>query len=289
MKLNRKVLWMCVFSLAACLVAENVAVAQRRGGDGERGGRRGGFRGFGFGRGGFSMGPMQLLGNSAVQKELDLSTEQVAEVNKLTEAYRAEQRDAGGRPDFSRLRDLSDEERREAFEEMRKKREEAQKKLDAKYDPKIAELLDPPQADRLDQVVLQLKGVEALTEEATAQALGLSKAQQEKIAAINNDYEAKRRELFSGFGRRGRRGDDEERGGRGGRGGGFEAFAQMRELGEKRDTDVMAVLTADQKKTWEEMKGEEFDRRELFQGFGRRGGRGGRDGDRERRGGRPPM
>ena len=308
--MKRRMMWMSVIALIISLLAADIAQAQQKGRQrgGNRGGRgRGGFGAFFGGRGG-SRGPISLIGSENVQKELGLSQQQIAAVTKLTEAYREEQRSArGDRPDFRALRDLPEEERRKKLEEFRnnreanqKKREEAQKKLNAKYDPKVAELLDPPQADRLDQIVLQLKGMVALLENDISKTLGLSQDQKTKIASLNAEYDKQRGELFGGQrgfgggnrdrGKRGKRGKrGERRGKRGGRGGFGEVIAKMRELGEKRNADVLAVLTADQKKTFDALKGKPIDRQSLIGGFGRRGGGERGRGGRGKRGKRPPM
>jgi len=286
--MNRRMMWLSVLALGITMLATDVVDAQQKGrergkrGQGQR--RPGGFGGFGgFGGADFSRGPMTLLGSSGVQKELGLSEEQIAEANKLRDAYREESRSGGGRFDFRALRDLPEEERNAKiaeFRKQRKQREETQKKLNAKYDLKIAELLDPAQADRLDQITLQLKGAAALLEPGIAKTLGINKEQQDKIASINEKYTAQRNELFQGF-----------RGG-GNREGFREAFAKMRELGEKRDANVLAVLSSDQKKKFDEMKGKPIDRQSLFSGFGRGGdrGKGGKSKGRSgKRGKRPAM
>jgi hypothetical protein len=63
----------------------------------------------------------------------------------------------------------------------------------------------------------------------------------------------------------------------------------MNELGEKRDADVLTLLTADQKKMFDELKGKPIDQRSLLGGFGRRGGGERSRGERGGRGKRPAM
>ncbi|MCH7987799.1 MAG: hypothetical protein IID46_01470 [Planctomycetes bacterium] len=101
--MKRRMMWMSVIALVISLVAADVGQAQQKGGN--RGGRsRGGFGGFG-GRGG-SQGPVSLVGNSNVQKELGLSQAQIAAVTKLTAAYREEQRSARGNFDLVFLKNV---------------------------------------------------------------------------------------------------------------------------------------------------------------------------------------
>jgi hypothetical protein len=300
MNMKRQMMWMSVIALVMSLVAADIGQAQQKGSQkgGDRGGRRrGGFGSFGgFGGRGGSVGPIGLIGREEVQKELGLSEPQIAAVTKLTEAYREEQRSARGNFDFRTLRELPEEERTTKIAELLKQGAETRKKLNAKYDPKVAELLDPPQADRLDQIVLQRKGMTALVEDDISKTLGLSHDQKNKITALNADYVKQRGELFGGrggFGRgdrnkgqgsrkgggkgkRGGRGKRGNRGKRGGSGGFGEVMAKMQALGEKRDADVLAVLTADQKKMFDTLKGKPFElqrRRGGFGGLGKRGKR----------------
>ena len=63
----------------------------------------------------------------------------------------------------------------------------------------------------------------------------------------------------------------------------------MSELGEKRDASVLAVLTADQKKMFADLKGKPIDRQALLGGFGGGNRNRGGGGDRGKRGKRPAM
>jgi hypothetical protein len=305
MNMKRRMMWMSVIALAISLVAADIGQAQQKGGN--RGGRsRGGFGGFGGGGRGGSQGPISLVGNQSIQKELELSQPQITAVAKLTEAYREEQRSGSGeRPDIRALFELPEEERNKKIAELRQQGEERQKNLSAKFDPKVAELLDPPQADRLDQIVLQLKGVAALLGDDISKTLGLNQDQKTKIASLNADFDKQRGELFGGGragfgggdrsrGQRGSKGGDRgkrggDRGKRGGDGGGFgEVIQKMRELGEKRNADVLAVLTADQNTMFAALKGNPFDQQSLG-GFGGGNRSRGGGGDRGKLGKRPSM
>lgn len=232
------------------------------GGTGGRG--RGGF-GFGGGFGGPQSGLM-LAGNPAVQKELGVTEDQIAKLKKLGEEAREEmQAGGGGGGDFAALRDLPEEERRAKMTEMMNKRMEATRKVVEKYKPKLTEVLDAKQVERLNQIALQAAGSGAYSDPDVAKALKLSKEQQDKIATITKEFGEKQRASFTG----------------GGGGGGEDARAKMRELSTARDKDLAAVLTDDQKTQLEKMKGKEFDVAALRGGPGGPGG-GGRPG-----GGRP--
>lgn len=225
------------------------------GGAGGRGGRGGGFGG-GFGGMGRSQSAFAVAANSAVQKELSLTEDQIAKMKTLGDEARGELQQGGG--GFEGLRDLPEDERRAKMTELMAKQAENARKVAEKYKPKIAEVLDAKQVERLDQIVLQAAGSQAYTDPAVVKALGLSKDQQDKVAAVNKEYGDKLRELGGGFG--------------GGGGGGEDRGAKMRELGSTRDKDLAAVLTADQSSKLEKMKGKEFDVAQLRGGFGGPGG-----------------
>jgi Spy/CpxP family protein refolding chaperone len=98
----------------ALLMVVSTAMAQNQ----ERG--RGNRGGFGGGRGGFGggMDASTLLRNEKVQKELELSDDQVQQLTKIAEDSRSA---------FSDLRDLD---RDQIGEKMREAREKTQKKID---------------------------------------------------------------------------------------------------------------------------------------------------------------
>lgn len=232
-------------AVVAILLSASVAFAQRPAGGQPGGGRPGGFGG-GFGGG----GPLTLVNNEAVQKELGLKEEQVAKLKTLGEEVREEMRGAfsggfGGR-------DQSEEERAKAREKMT----EAMKKINDKVKPKLAEILDASQRERLQQITWQAAGAQAYQDADVVAALKITKEQQEKFAAINKEYSEKTRELF----------------GQGGGGGGEDRFAKMRELGTSRDKSLSDALTADQREQFTKLVGKKFDTAQLRGGFGGPGG-----------------
>ncbi len=245
------------------------AIAQPPGGG--RGGRGGG--GFGMG----APSALMLAGNPAVQKDLEATENQAGKLKTLSDEVRAEM--SQGAPDFAALRDLPAEERRAKMEEANAKRAETTKKVNEKFKPKLAEVLNAKQVERLDQIVLQASGAQAYADPAVVKSLALSKEQQDKMASINKDFGEKQRELMPARGAGGG-----NAGGGGAAGGGAEVFAKIRELNTTRDKDLEAVLTADQKSQFAKMKGKEFDVAQLRGPGGPGGGRGGAGG-----GGRPPQ
>jgi len=277
------------FTMAACGLFLVAAIADAQQPGRRPGGPGGGGFGFGFGGPGQTQGALDLIGREPVQKDLGLKEDQVAKVNEMNDAIRDERRSAFGQTNFGDFQNLSQEERQKRFQEMQAKAAETRKKIDEKFKPMLSEILTEEQEKRLDQIVLQVAGVPALLEADLQKKLGLSKEQTDKLAAINKEYTDKRTELMpQGFGGRGPGG--------GGQGNFQETFTKLRELGETRDKDMLAVLTADQKAKYDEAKGKEFDVASV-RGFGGRGpggpggggpgGAGGRPGGEGRPGGAP--
>lgn len=249
-----------LFSVAACgvLLAATIADAQPPG----RGRGGPGFGGFG------PQGKLDVVRNEAAQKDMALKEDQVAKVKELTDQIGEERRAAfqgGGAGSFQDFQSLSQEEREKRIAELNKRREEASKKINEKFLPLLSEILTEEQETRLQQIVWQAAGAQALLEKELATKLNLSSEQQDKLASINKDAADKAAELRPQFGR-------------GGGGANFqEAFAKIREVNETRDKNLNDVLTAEQKAEFAKLKGKEFDVAQLRQ-FGGRGGFGGGQG-----------
>ena len=158
---------------------------------------------------------------------------------------------------------MSQEDREKRFAEARKLTEKATKKANEE----VAEILDTDQLQRLGQLQLQRAGLGALSRPEVAKHLGLTEDQQAQISKVQEDARSEGRGAFGD-----RNMSDEDR---------RAMFARMRENREKMQADILAVLTDEQKETFDKMKGEpfEFPRR---QGFGGGGGRGGNSGPRRR-------
>lgn len=216
-------------------------------GGGARGGFQGGMGGFGGGMRGGSSNVMSLLRIEAVQTELEISPAQKEAIEKLSEQGRGE------RPDFGNFREMSEEERREMFEKMRKQAEERAKEMEAQ----LEEVLLPQQIERLEQISLQLRGVQALGDPKVAGKLGITEAQKKELEeardSLGEKMRDRMREMFQGGG--GPQGDLRE------------AMTNMREEMEK---EILGVLTKSQQEKFEELKGEKF---EMPENMGR-GGRG---------------
>lgn len=255
---------------------------RRRGGDqggrGQRGGDqggRGGQRGGGF-PGGGGRGPsggidkLTLASDKPIQEELKLGEDELFFVAQLNEDFRADSRELYSGIDW---RSLSEEDRKTKFEEVGKKRAALVKESEKG----LAELLTEEQVKRLDEIALQLMGIRALANEDVQKKLKVTSDQKTKIDDTMKAADDDRRKMF-----------EEMRASGGGRDS-FEAMrAKFDEARKKSDDKVLAVLTDEQKKKFDEMKGKplEVDRRALFAGG--RGGQpgGGRGGDRGQGGGR---
>ncbi len=231
-----------VVALAAATVFATDAQAQRPGGG------RGGFGGGFGGPGGGASSPLMLVNLEPVQKELGLKEDQVSKLKTIAEQAREARQAAGGNPqDF---RQLPEEERRKKFAEMA----EAGRKLNEKFKPKVAEILDAQQNERLQQIVWQSSGAQAYQDPEVIKALSLTKEQQDKLAAVTKEFADKQGELFAGVGGGGS--DIQER------------FAKVRELNEARDKKLADVLSQDQRDQFAKLKGKPFDLAQLRGGFG---------------------
>jgi hypothetical protein len=254
MKFSRILTGILSVALLAFMVSDTLGKDQGRRGDrGGRGGAGGGQRG-GPGGGGQRGGQrgggdptMQLLRIEEVRVELQIAPDQEEALTKMAEQGRGE------RPDFGNIRDMSEEERTALFAKMRKEQEERTKKMKEQ----LEEVLVLPQIERLEQLALQFRGIQALSDEKVVAALKITEAQKKKMEEVRSKQGEQMRELFASGDR------DKMR----------EAFGKMRQ---ELEDGTHAVLTSDQKKEFEEMKGEAFEFPESARaGFGGGGGPGG--------------
>jgi len=264
--MKRSVLTMAVATLL--VVALAMTVEAQPGGRGGRGGPQGGRGGQFGGRGGMMMGGgmmgrgggglLRIAQNEAVQKEIDALDDQVKAIDKAAEELRGE------RPDMSGFRDMSEEDRTKFFEKMRKEAEERAEK----GDKALAEILLPHQLDRVKEIQIQQMGINALVDDDVVAKLKLGSKKAKIEAAIQKNREGMREKMMAIF----RDGDREN------------MREKMEKLREESEAEVLALLSADEKKAFEKMKGEPFEMPRPQFGGGR-GGRGGPGGDRGNRGG----
>ena len=177
-----------------------------------------------------------LLRLEQVQKELKLNEEQLAKVKKVTEELTAEMRKQS-----TALREIEDREQRQA------KMTELADQYDQKAREKLRDALAREQMTRLFQIRMQVREVlESLTSKYVADRLKLTDEQKKKLAKINKDVQAKRSELFRSM----RDASQEQR---------TEAFQKYRKIRSDADKEALAVLTAEQNKAFEEMKGKKIE------------------------------
>jgi hypothetical protein len=210
-----------------------------------RGQGRGGFGG-GAGFGGYGF----LIRNEAVQKELKMDKDQADKAAEAVKTVTDKHAD-----DFTKLRDLEQEERRTKSRELNQKVNEETVKA-------IGEVLKPEQMSRLKQIELQRAGYAAYTRPEVQTSLKLTDEQKEKVKSITDKANTDIREAMGAPGQGGRqRGQGGAGGagrgqGRGGFGAGNEKVTAIRkEANEK----VVALLTDDQKKSWKELTGAPFE------------------------------
>jgi Spy/CpxP family protein refolding chaperone len=179
-------------------------------------------------------GPMLMLGllrSQQVQQELKLTDQQRQRLEQLGEQWREKMRG---------LRDLPPEERRQKVEGMR-----------AEVEKQLATILNEQQMKRLKQIALQVEGYAALERPEIADQVGLTKEQRQKIRDILRQADEKRREAFQQ-----------------GQGDRQAAFQRMREIRQWVDGEIEKLLTAEQKKKWQELVGAPFKFEGGFGGFG---------------------
>lgn len=286
MMITRFIRQVAVFGLMALLTVTSI---QAQDGGGRQRGGRGGFGGFGGGGPGGFGGPRldraALLRIEKVRLELKIEEAQAATIDAALDAYN-EQRDASPRPDREAFEKMTEEERNAYMEKSRKEREELSKKTDEI----LVALLEEPQVKRLDEVAIQARLAMSATMTLKADDIkGKLMITDEQVTKLDEAQKALDEERQKAF-------QDAFAGG-GGQGGDREAMrAKMTEMMaamQKKSTEAaMAVLTEDQKKALDGMKGAAFEltMRDFMggRGFGPPGG--GRDGGGRggNGGGRPP-
>ncbi len=289
-------------TLVLSLAIASLAMGQERP-DGQRG-RGGPPGGFPMMFGGFRASRMMLLRVPEVRKELELVDEQIAEIAKIEEELRAKYPFGGGRggPGGSGGRDSErpegnrgprrdgaslapaswyfvqaqdrgqpgqgqqgpgqegqarrgfSEEDRARFEKMRVDRAREEK-------ARLTDVLLPEQMKRLTEIYIQQSGVAALQDEDIAKELGINESQKTKLAEVERaNREARDTAMREMFRREGGGDRDANR-------------AKMEDLRKSSDAKVLAVLTSDQQKKFEALKGKAFALPEnAFRGPGGPGG-----------------
>ena len=220
----------------------------------------------------YGLGKLTLLQNKDVQKDIQLTDEAKSTLEKFADEMHSEMR-----KQFEGLRDLSHEERQAKIAELRPKLEDREKEVQKKLD----EVLSTEQRDRLGQIELQARHLEAFSQKEVADALQLTDDEKEKIKDLRDKSRTEMRDPFPGGGR-GFRGAGEA-GGPPAAGGARAAGGpsdEVREKIKKLNDDTMdkakEILTSEQREKFDKMLGKKFEGELRPTGFGGRGGRGGR-------------
>jgi hypothetical protein len=173
--------------------------------------------------------PSLLLQNQGVQKEMHLTTDQAQRVREIVQTIR-KQHEA----DFAGVRNAD-------FEEREQRTRRLTKSLSAALTKALADVLQPDQVKRFQQILLQQRGAEAFSEPEVRIALKLTRAQQDQLRRLISEGVDEMRDQFV-FGP----GSASVQAAR-------EIFITVR----KKTLDkAMTVLNDEQRKTWKEMTGE---------------------------------
>jgi hypothetical protein len=251
--MKRAMLMLAVVAL--CGLAAGVVDAQGRG---QRGGGAGG-QGRGGGMFGGGATPISLVQNKAVLEDVKATDEQTTKLaDWAKDAQQKYQQKIG-----EKMQDIPMEERAAKGPAIRAE-------LNKELWKEIDTVLKPEQTTRVKQIFVQAMGVGAFTYPDVVEKLKLTDEQKGKIKEISDDFNMKRGEIM----RAGRGGEDEEfiafqgrgqrGGGAGGQGrGGFqlspETQKKLDDLTKDTMTKIKDVLKDDQKKTWADLIGKEFD------------------------------
>jgi hypothetical protein len=203
----------------------------------------------GFGRGGGMGGPLGLLSNPSVQKELGLSEDQVKKVQTVTKEITDKHAD-----ERAEIRQLG-----RGSDEAREKSQALNKKIADEMKEGLKGVLTTKQEKRLNQIALQARGIQAFNDPEVQKKLDLKDDQKEKLKTIAEDSQNEIREAFQGA--------------RAGGGDFQEAMKKITALRKEALDKATSVLDDTQKKTWQDMTGKPFQIQ-----FPARGGRGGRRG-----------
>ncbi len=179
-----------------------------------------------------------MLGGDAVQKELAISEEQKKSLSELSDQLRSDALEI-----FSSLQDLTPEEQKEHMPELMKMIGEKGSAMQEKID----KMLDDKQKARLKELSLQSRGATALEDDEVIAALKITDEQKQKLADIREEGNKLIEQAMQAL--------------RGGGGGGDagEARRKMGAMRKELTEKALAVLTPEQTKQLDKLKGAKFD------------------------------
>jgi Spy/CpxP family protein refolding chaperone len=215
--------------LAISLVLGFAYIAETQAQERERSGR-------GFGRGSSRSSLLGLLSLEQVQKEMKLSEEQMTTVQGIVEKLGAEMREQ-----YTALREIEDR------DQQRAKITELRDQSDQKVREQLRDVVEREQVMRLYQIRMQVRAVvDSLANTFVSRRLELTDDQKNKLEEINKGVGAKQSEVYATI----RDASDEQR---------SEAFQKLRKIRSDADGEALALLTAEQKAAFEEMKGKKIE------------------------------
>jgi hypothetical protein len=177
-----------------------------------------------------------LLSIEQVQQELKVKDTELAKIKTISEKLRAEVR-----KQYTELRKIKDaDERRGKYAELRTQYEANSRK-------QLHDVLSRDQMVRLYQIRMQYRSVtDTLASKYVAGKLKLTDEQKTKAAKIGADSRTKRYAIYRTM----RNADEKKR---------AEASEKIRELRAEADKQALALLTDEQSKAFEKMKGKKFE------------------------------
>jgi hypothetical protein len=184
--------------------------------------------------------PVYLALESAVQKEINLSEDQIDSIYRIAEKYQLELYDKMMET-RRESHESSSEQSRDSWRRRRERLMEIAEELLPKYLHQLNSIFQPDQMKRLEQITLQAAGISALKDARVAEALELTKEQQDKISSMEDYYNQKKLELYRRDISR-----DERR-------------AKTAEINRQQSDETMKALSDNQRKKFEELKGEIFE------------------------------
>ena len=219
---------------------------------------RGGFGRSMFGGGGGNVSEVSLLSMDKVldhlQADYELSDDAKKEILANAQDAQDELQEER-RAMFGDFQNMEPDEREAAMEEL----QEITKDINTDTFRTIKKQLNKKQLGRLNELKIQRMGVAALHDAVIQEMLEFDDEQVDKMKNVQKQNEEKQREMFEDLRS----------------GGGFDRDAireSMTELQDSNKKNAMDCLTDEQKKSFEKMKGEEFEFPERQRGGRGRGG-----------------
>jgi hypothetical protein len=179
---------------------------------------------------------LELARSPQVELELKLSDDQQQAIRTLVEDSAR-----GVQEMVAEFRALPFEERLQKMDALREKMEAKQEEVRQRLD----ELFEPAQRERFFQIVLQVRGYDALYQKAVADAVELTEEQRQKVKSLRADLRTKAEEIFKSV----RAGAVQQ----------AEAMEKIAGLRNAALTQAKGVLTAAQQKKFEQLKGKKFE------------------------------